>query len=48
MKGKGLSLDIAPDEELSDGGYSSVEEFKDKETLFHNVNTHIKSLHIIQ
>ena len=33
VKGKGLSLDIAPDEELSDGGYSSIEEFKDKETL---------------
>ena len=36
FKGKGLSLDIAPDEELSDGGYSSVEEFKDKETLPQN------------
>ena len=35
MKGKGLSLDIAPDKELSDGGYSSIEEFKDKETLPH-------------
>ena len=33
VKGEGLSLDIAPDEELSDGGYSSVEEFQDKETL---------------
>ena len=28
VKGNGLSLDIAPDEELSDGGYSSIEEFK--------------------
>ena len=27
VKGKGLSLDVAPDEELSDGGYSSIEEF---------------------
>ena len=35
VKGKGLSLDVAPDEELSDGGYSSIEEFKDKETLPH-------------
>ena len=35
VKGKGLSLDIAPNEELSDGGYSSIEEFKDKETLPH-------------
>ena len=35
VKGKGLSLDIAPDEELSDGGYSSIEEFQDKETLAH-------------
>ena len=33
VKGKGLSLDIAPDEELSDGGYSPIEEFQDKETL---------------
>ena len=33
VKGKGLSLDIAPDEELSDGGYSSIEEFHEKETL---------------
>ena len=35
VKGEGLSLglDIAPDEELSDGGYSSIEEFQDKETL---------------
>ena len=32
-KGGGLSLDIAPDEELSDSGYSSIEEFQDKETL---------------
>ena len=30
VKDKGLSLDIAPDEELSDGGYSSTEEFKDR------------------
>ena len=33
VKGEGLSLDIAPDEELSDGGYSSIEELHDKETL---------------
>ena len=33
IKGGGLSLDVAPDEELSDGGYSSIEEFQDKETL---------------
>ena len=24
VKGKGLSVDLAPDEELSDGGYSSI------------------------
>ena len=35
VKGRGLSLDLAPDEELSDGGYSSIEEFQDKETLPH-------------
>ena len=35
VKGKGLSLDVVPDEELSDGGYSSIEEFQDKETLPH-------------
>ena len=35
VKGKGLSLEIALDEELSDGGYSSIEELKDKETLPH-------------
>ena len=35
VKGKGLSLEIAPDEELSDGGYSSIEEFQEKETLPH-------------
>ena len=35
VKGKGLSLELAPDEELSDGGYSSIEEFQDKETLPH-------------
>ena len=35
VKGKGISLEIAPDEELSDGGYSSIEEFKEKETLPH-------------
>ena len=34
-KGKGLSLEVAPDEKLSDGGYSSIEEFQDKETLPH-------------
>ena len=33
VKGGGLSLDVAPDEELSDGGYSSIEEFQNKETL---------------
>ena len=35
IKGKGLPLDVTPDDELSDGGYSSIEEFKDKETLPH-------------
>ena len=35
VKGKGLSLDVAPEEELSDGGYSSIEECQDKETLTH-------------
>ena len=35
IKGKGLPLDVTPDDELSDGGYSSLEEFKDKETLPH-------------
>ena len=30
IKGKGLALDVTPDDELSDGGYSSIEEFKDK------------------
>ena len=33
VKGRGLSLEVAPDEELSDGGYSSIEKFYDKETL---------------
>ena len=33
FKGSGLSLDVAPDEELSDSGYSSIEEFQDKEIL---------------
>ena len=33
VKGKGLSLEVAPDEEVSDGGYSSIEEFYKKETL---------------
>ena len=33
VKHKGLSLDIAPDEELSDGGHSSIEEFQEKATL---------------
>ena len=33
VKGSGLTLDIAPDEELSDGGYSSIEKIQDKETL---------------
>ena len=35
VKGKGLSLEVAHDEELSDGGYSPIEEFQDKETLPH-------------
>ena len=35
IKGKGLALDVTPDDELSDGGYSSIEEFKDRETLPH-------------
>ena len=35
VKGKGLPLDVTPDDELSDGGYSSIEEFKDRETLPH-------------
>ena len=35
VKGKGLSLEVALDEELSDGGYTSIEEFQDKETLPH-------------
>ena len=35
IKGKGLSLGVTPDDELSDGGYSSIEEFKDRETLPH-------------
>ena len=35
VKGKGLSLEVTPNEELSDGGYSSIEEFQDKETLPH-------------
>ena len=33
IKGKGLPLDVTPDDEPSDGGYSSLEEFKNKETL---------------
>ena len=37
VKGKGLSLEVAPDEELSDGGYSSIEEFHEKETLPQNI-----------
>ena len=35
IKGKGLPLDVTPDDELSDGGYSSIEVFKDRETLPH-------------
>ena len=35
IKGKGLALDVTPDDELSDGGYSSIEEFKERETLPH-------------
>ena len=35
IKGKGLPLDVTPNDELSDGGYSSIEEFKDRETLPH-------------
>ena len=34
IKGKEF-LDVTPDDELSDGGYSSIEEFKDRETLPH-------------
>ena len=33
IKGKGLPLDVTPHDDLSDGGYSSIEEFKDRETL---------------
>ena len=33
IKGKGLPLDVTPDDELSACGYSSLEEFKDRETL---------------
>ena len=33
VKGKGLSLEVAPDEELSAGGYSPIEEFYEKKTL---------------
>ena len=35
IKGKGLALDVTPNDELSDGGYSSIEEFKDRETIPH-------------
>ena len=35
IKGKGLPLDVTPDDELSDGCYLSIEEFKDRETLPH-------------
>ena len=35
IKGKGLPLNVTLDDELSDGGYSSIEEFKDRETLPH-------------
>ena len=35
IKGKGLPLDVIPDDELSDGGYSSIEEFKNRGTLPH-------------
>ena len=28
---------MIPDDELSDGGYSSIEEFKDRETLPHKI-----------
>ena len=35
IKGKGLPLDVTPDDDLSDGGYSSLEDFKDRETLPH-------------
>ena len=35
IKGTRLSLDVTPDDELSDGGYSSIEKFKDRETLPH-------------
>ena len=30
---------MTPDDELSDGGYSSIEEFKDRETLPHRYKT---------
>ena len=33
IKQKGLALDVTPDDELTDVGYSSIEEFKNKETL---------------
>ena len=35
VKGGGLSLEVSPDGELSDGGYSSMGEFRDRETLPH-------------
>ena len=35
IKGKELPLDVTPDDELSDGGYSSIEEFKNRESLPH-------------
>ena len=34
IKGKGLPLDVTPDDELSDGGYSSLKEFKKIEKLY--------------
>ena len=37
VKSKGLNLDIAPDEELSDGSYSSIEEFMRKKLYLKNI-----------
>ena len=37
VKGSGLGLNIAPNEELSDGGYSSIEEFQDKKLYFKSI-----------
>ena len=37
VKGGGLSLDLAPGEELSDSGYSSIEEFQEKKLYLKNI-----------